>query len=105
MDDPQQFYLHGRAHFGDLIQKKGAAVGNFEDPGFSRDGTSERAFLMPEQFRLQQSVGKGGTIDHHKFFLASRSNFMNESGHKFFARATLSGYQGSGFGVGNLDGV
>ena len=105
LDDPQQFYLHGRAHFRNLVQEEGAAVGNFQDPGLARNGPGERAFLMPEQFRFQQSVGKGGAIDHHKFSLASRSNFMDESRYKFFARAALSRYQGSGFGISDLDGV
>jgi hypothetical protein len=30
---------------------------------------------------------------------------MDESGYKFLARAAFSSYQGSGFGVGDLDGV
>ncbi len=48
LQDPQQLRLDGRAGVGDFIKKKGAAVGQLENPPLPAHRSRESAPLVPE---------------------------------------------------------
>ena len=62
LEDAQQLGLQGQGQLADLVEEDGAAVRLFEaaHPGHHRAG--EGAFLVTEQFALQQVFRQGGAV-------------------------------------------
>ena len=50
-------------HFAHLVQKQRAPLGQFEPAGLVLYRPGKGAFLVAEQFALQQPVGQGGAVD------------------------------------------
>ena len=50
LDNPQEFYLHGKRHVPDFIQKNGAAVGKFQQADLLGAGACKGLLFMAEQF-------------------------------------------------------
>jgi hypothetical protein len=61
LDRAQQLDLHGRRHFGDLVEKQRAAVSGDEQAGLA-DGAGESASFVAEQFVGQQFFVEGAAV-------------------------------------------
>ena len=58
----QQFDLHVRWHFTDLVEKNGARMGELETPHAPLDGPAERAAFVSKELAFDQADRKSGAI-------------------------------------------
>jgi hypothetical protein len=60
---PQQAHLRRQAHLAYLVEEERAAVGLLEAPASALARVGERAALVAEEFRLQERLGDGATVE------------------------------------------
>ena len=110
LQDPQQLHLGLPGDLADLVQKQGAAVGQFEHalpaaPG----GAGEGPGLIAEQLALQQAVADGGAVDGHERAVPAVAGVVDGLGEQLLAGAGLSqdqhGGPGGGIALGDLNGA
>jgi hypothetical protein len=89
----QQPLLRAHAERRQFVQKKRAAVGLLEAAGARLGGAGEGAGLVPEQFRLDQSLWKGGTIQRDERPGPAAGQAMEALGDQFLARPPLADHQ------------
>src|SRR5215472_10226375 len=63
LNSAQQLALRGRTHFGDFIEKQGAAFGRAEEPQILHVGSAESPAFVTEQLALDQILGDGGAVE------------------------------------------
>jgi hypothetical protein len=93
--------LQKQAHLGDLIQKKGAPVGQLE-PAFTPGHSSrKRALFMTEKFAFQERFRQRSAVylDQGTFF--PRTVGVNGVGHQFLSGAALTQDENGGLGGRN----
>ena len=93
LQDPQQLHLRGRRHLGDLVEEQRAVVGELETALAAFDGAGERAFLVTEQFALEQGVGNGGAVDRDVRRVGARAQLVERLGDELLAGAGLAADQ------------
>ena len=72
----QQLDLQAHRHVADLVQHQRAAVGFLEQALVTARCAGERAFLVTEQFRLEQVLGHRAAVDRDKrLVFATRSRY------------------------------
>src|SRR5438046_879889 len=62
----QQFRLKRKIQFGNLIEKKTAAMGQFDASRFRAVGACEGAFFISEELTFEQSAWDGGAMDFYE---------------------------------------
>ena len=87
LDHPEELHLHGRRHLGDLIEKKGAAVGHLHQPLLHFHRPGKRPFLMPEELIGQQIFLKGPAIHGKQGPVAAVAATMDKLGQQLLAGA------------------
>ncbi len=97
---PEKFHLEQRGEFADFIEEEGAALGCFDEPFLVRSSAGESAFLVAEQFGLDQVFRDAATVDDHQRFVAPCALAVNGFGHKLFAGAALAGDNHVAAGLG-----
>src|SRR6185369_5254383 len=63
LKDAKNFALGVEAHGADLVEKQGAAIGDFKQALLGGDGAGKRAFDVPEKSGFKQ-VGRHGAGVH-----------------------------------------
>src|SRR3989442_9034997 len=63
LQDPQKAHLGRQWQFANLIEEEGPLIGAFEPAPAGAYGACETAFLMPEQFRIDQGWWDSATVD------------------------------------------
>ncbi len=91
----QQLGLNAGSERGDFIENDRAALREFEAAGLRRDGAGERAFLVSEEFRLDELGWKAGAIDFQKWRVMARPLLVNPARELIFARAAFAGDENS----------
>ena len=102
LENAQQLGLRRLRHLADLVEKQSAPVGLLKATGGALHGARKRAFLVAEQFALNQSLGQGGCIDRDERAIAAGAAFMDFPGNQFLSGATLSADQYGRRGGRNL---
>ena len=70
----QQAGLQLQRHFADFVEKQRAALRRFEQAGVTAaPGTGECAFLVAEQFGLQQRFGHRAAVDGDECLARARA--------------------------------
>ena|SRR6516165_1765230 len=75
----------------DLIQEQGAMISPFYESEFAAHRAGEGAFLIAEQFALNQSGGQGSAINGHKGPARACGTLMNGLGGELFSCAGFAG--------------
>ena len=91
--DSEQFCLGSRRHFANLVQQQRAAVGQLEAAGPPLRRAGECAFLMAEDFALDQCLRNGRAVDRDKGPRFARAQIMQRPRHQLLAGAALAGNQ------------
>ena len=112
LQDPEQLGLHAGGDVADLVQVDGPGPGLHEKSPAAAVRAGERAFLVAEQFALQQVLRDGRAVHRQKRLARTRRKGMDEAGHQLLARTGLAAHQhgivaarhGRGLGAHPLDG-
>src|SRR5882762_3719123 len=83
----RQLRLQGRRDVAYFAQKQRAFVSHFEAPDLLRDGTSEGALLMTEQFAFQKIQRNGRAIELHEGAPDALTGVVNGMRDEFLSRA------------------
>ena len=102
LEHAQQLDLHLRDHFRDLVQEDGAAGGAFEIPRVLLDGAGEAAFLVAEQFPLDQRRGDGTAVDRDEGTGVARALLVQGTRDQLLAGAAFAHDQHRQRGGGHL---
>ena len=89
-------------HFTDLIQKKGAVIGQLEFADAAFEGAGETATFMTEQFAFDEVSWDGGAVDLYHQLAFPRGGRVDGAGYQLFSRACFSYEEDGGIGVGHL---
>ena len=100
----QQLGLQPQIHFRDFVEQQRAAIGFLEFANAPRHRAGEGAFLVTEQFALEQLLGNGGAIDGDERLVLALGFLVNVARQHFLADAALAGDHDRGFGRGDLIG-
>ena len=97
LKNAQQAGLHGQGQFAHLVQKNGAAVGDFKIARLALAGSSgKRAGQIAEELGFGQGFGNAATVHlEHDFVLASAQP-VGQAGEDILARAGLAQNQHCG---------
>src|SRR5439155_5744188 len=90
LKDPQELGLRLPWQIADFVQKDRAQMGNLEAPGLARDGSRERAFLVPEELALDQRLWQRRAIDRHEGTGRPAASLVDESGQELFAASRFT---------------
>ena len=102
LDGAQQFGLQAHVHFGNFVEQQRAAIGFLELADAAAERAGEGAFLMAEQFGLQEVLGDRGAIDGDERLLGALRARMNIARQHFLAGAAFAGDQHRGVRAGDL---
>ena len=102
LEDAQQLGLEPDVHFGDLVQKEGAAGGGLEEAHLAAPlGAGEGALGIAEELRLQHVGVEVGAVDGHKHPGGAGAGVVDGLGVELLARAALRLQQHRGVCGGN----
>ena len=87
----QQFSLLPQRYIGNLIQEKGAPIGELEAPDAVRTRVGKRSFDMAEELALKGSLSQRAGVHCDQRARRARRERMQRLRHDFFARAMLAG--------------
>src|SRR5579871_1053602 len=90
LENAQQLWLCGLRHLADLVEQQSAPVSLLKATGRTLHGSRECAFLVPEQFALNQGLRQGGCVDRDERSIAAGTAPMDFPGNQLFSGATLS---------------
>ena len=96
LQEPQEHRLHPQAHFGDLVQEDGAAMGLLQHADLVAVSVREGAFDVAEQLRLEQRLRNAGAVDRHERLTGATGVAVNELCDEVLADAALAGNQDLG---------
>src|SRR5258708_5856573 len=102
--DLEQLGLDVRIDVSDLIQKKCAAMTDFEQAGFGADGAGKSAAFVAKQLRLQEFAGEAGTIQIDEGLLRPRPVLVKPGGKNSLAGAGLALNQDGALTVSDFGG-
>ncbi len=98
----QQLGLQPQIHLRYLVQEHGPARGQLELAQLAGYCPGEGAFLVTEEFALQQVLGQGCAVDAHKGHLRAVAVEVQEPGEHLLAGSGLAGDEHRGPGLGHL---
>ena len=98
----QQLGLQWKGQGRDLIQKKGAGVGQLNLPWFRIAGAGKGAPFVAEELRLDQVLGQCCAIQADEWLVPSAAEGNDGARHQFFARAAFSANNDVDAAVGHL---
>src|ERR1043166_8726528 len=98
LKDSQELGLELKRNVADLVEKYGAAVGQFETPDALRNGAGERAPLVPEQLAFEQAGGNRRTVELHERARPPKAEIVDCASDQFFSSSRLAKYQYSRIG-------
>jgi hypothetical protein len=84
--------------FADLVQEQRASVGGLDQSDAVACRAGERAFLVTEEFGLDQRFGNRGAVHTHQWFVGALARGVDSPGHQFLSGAGFAGDQHSGGG-------
>ncbi|MNQ84229.1 hypothetical protein D3C85_993500 [compost metagenome] len=91
---PQQAGLQRHRHVADLVEEQGAGMGGFDQAGLATLARAgEGAFLVTEEFALQQRLGKGRAVDRDEGPGLARAGVVQALGEQLLAGPALAGDQ------------
>ncbi len=102
MQDAEKGRLHFRTDVANLVEKDGAAVGNFKFTFMALNGTGKGAFFVTEKIAFEQTFRYGGAIEFEVVFVVDAAVAVDKIRHQFFAGSGFSGDEDSGIGVRHL---
>jgi hypothetical protein len=74
----------------DFVEEERAAVGRLEPARLGRERAGERAFLVAEEFALDQAFGEGAAVHRHEGLAAAAAQVVHMPRDQFLAGAGLS---------------
>src|SRR5438445_9524143 len=98
----QQFRLKRKIQFGNLIEKKTAAMGQFDASRFRSVGAGEGAFFISEELTFEQSAWDGGAIDFYEGAGAAGRARVDHAGDDVFAGTAFALDQHGDVGAGEF---
>lgn len=102
LKEAEQLGLGALADVGDLVQKKGAAVGDLEEAFLVVGGAGEGAFHVAEEFAFQQGFRQSAAILGHEGLVAPVAAVVQGPGDQLLAGAAGAFQQHGGGGVLHL---
>ena len=69
LDHPEELGLDVEAEIGDLVEEKGAVIGQFEEAVLGLVGPGKGALDVAEEFAFQQGLHQGGAVHRHEFLV------------------------------------
>ena len=102
LNGAEQLGLQPRVHLGDLVQQQGPTARFLEASDAAGDGAGKGAFLMAEEFTLQEVLRDRGTVDGDEGLGGALGMTMDETRHDLLAGTRLAGDQHAGVGPGDL---
>ena len=100
LDDVQELGLQAERHLPDLIEEKGALMGELELARLSAMGAREGALFVPEELGLQELGGQRGAIDLDEGLVQTTGDLMDGPRHHLLAHPALAIDQDRDVGVG-----
>ena len=100
LEHAQELDLDGRRGIADLVEEQRAAPGPFEGARMPRHRSGEGAFLVAEQFALQQAFRESGAIHGNERSVGPGAVRVQGAGHQFLARAAFAAHEHRGVGLG-----
>src|SRR5690242_10459092 len=97
----KQLGLHGKRHIADVVEEEGAAIGLLEFADMTGAGSGERAFLVAEEFGLDEFGGNGGAVEGDEGCFAARGFLVNGASDKLFAGTRFAQNADAGFTGGH----
>src|SRR5260370_22418705 len=88
--------MQGKRNIANLVQEKGALVGQFESANSLRDGAGESAFLMTKQLAVQKVERNRGAVHFDKPPIAASTDVVDGLRDQLLASASLSENQNIG---------
>src|SRR5260370_42407525 len=101
LKNTQELGLQFQRYFAHLIQEHSALIGKFHTADFLRDGSGESAFLMAEEFALQQPGRDGGAIYFNKAPVLAAAHAVERARDKLLASTRLPEGENGGVTDGN----
>ena len=101
LQNAQQPQLHAGVGGAHLVEEHGPAAGLLEAALALAHGAGEGAFLMPEQFRLEDALGQGRAVDLDEGAAPPGAAVVEHPGQHPLAGAALTLEQDGGLGVGH----
>src|SRR5262245_39536986 len=98
LQDAEELGLGLRGELADLVEEKGAAVGQLEAADPPGDGAGEGALLVAEQLALDQAGGQGGAVDLDQWPGRALAVRVDRPGNQLLAGPGLAGDERSGVG-------
>jgi hypothetical protein len=86
----KQPLLGAHAERRQLVEEQGSAVRFLEPAGARLGGAGERAGLVAEQLRLDQSLRQSGAVHHHQRPVPARGKVVEALGDQLLAGAALA---------------
>src|SRR5215470_10584532 len=86
----QQLRLQFEGYFSDFIEQQSSLVCQFQAPDLLADCSGKCAFLVTEQFTLEQSRGDGGAVYLHKIAACAIAQSMDCARNQFLSRSCLA---------------
>ena len=102
LKDPEEFHLHQKGKFADLIEEEGPLICDFEEPLLGCNRVRKGPFHMAEQFALDQRFGNGSAVECDKGAVLSGAAVMDGLGNQLFSRSAFSRNQDIGLGGSHL---
>lgn len=90
LDRSQQAHLDRLRRNRHFVQEEGSSARPLESPQPTLCRARERPFLVSEEGRLQQGLGKGAAVDGQKRALGPSALPMKGPRHQFLARSALA---------------
>ncbi len=100
-DHPQEFDLGGHRQVADLVEKEGAAVGEFESSLASSVRAGESAAFVAEKLAFEDTFRERGTVKGDERFMFSRAVGVERSSDQFFTGPVFAEDQDGGGGGGD----
>ena len=89
----KQLHLQSHGHVAHFIEQERAAVGGLENPFLRAGRARNRAFLVPEQLRLQQILRHGAAVDAGERLVSARARLVDGAREDLLAGPALAGDQ------------
>src|SRR5215204_1081343 len=90
LEHAQQLHLGRRLHLGDFVEEQRSAMRQLEDPGAPIVRAGERAFLVAEDFALEQRLGNRRAVDRDERERGARTELVDRLGHELLAGTRLA---------------
>jgi hypothetical protein len=101
LEHAQELGLHDHGHVADFVEEEGAVVGLLELADVAGGRAGERAFLVAEEFGLDQLARDGGAVERDERPGVARASLMKRAGDELLASAGIAENADAGFAGGD----